>query len=473
MRKLHWGILPALCALALLGCDDGDSAGSGGSGGGDTSDMAVTGGTGGGGGEACTGGDRSCGGECVDVQSDARHCGGCGNVCEAGQRCVTGNCRAPIEEACNGQDDNLDGRIDEGPDGNDLVFPCENLCGAGTRTCANGQLGACTAPAPQDEACDGADNDCDGKVDEGVTTQFYRDGDGDTFGDPSPANGVTACTPPEGTDYVANADDCNDADGASNPDADESCADEADNDCDGDINNGCACAPIGDTRPCGADEGACHAGTQTCGEEGWSECGGDEYVASVVEACTGSDDDCDGITDEGLADDQWENNDVCSMARQLPNAEEGAEEPVLLDDAALYHGAADAEADVDWFRISADERLGLCLPGSRECGFTMVVDFTLPEHALRNDYEMCVHHVVGDSCEDIVDTTCMNVDDDEGWDLETGTYSMALVWDGRCGLDSDRDFIVEVRSPQGINACAPYTLAFSFSDTDAECQPDE
>jgi len=54
-----------------------------------------------------------------------------------------------------------------------------------------------------EEACDGADNDCDGTVDEGVQVLVYADQDGDGAGDP--ATSILACSPPAG--YVANADD--------------------------------------------------------------------------------------------------------------------------------------------------------------------------------------------------------------------------------------------------------------------------
>ena len=76
-----------------------------------------------------------------------------------------------------------------------------------------------------DELCDGVDNDCDGDVDEGVTSTFYLDNDGDGFGDDET---IDSCDVREG--YVAIGNDCDDSNADVFPSAPELC-DEVDNDC--------------------------------------------------------------------------------------------------------------------------------------------------------------------------------------------------------------------------------------------------
>ena len=81
------------------------------------------------------------------------------------------------------------------------------------------------------ERCDGVDQDCDSEIDVGASDapRWYRDADGDTYGDVS--SDEVACDAPAG--YVADPSDCDDARAEVNPSASESCATAWDDDCDG------------------------------------------------------------------------------------------------------------------------------------------------------------------------------------------------------------------------------------------------
>jgi len=151
-----------------------------------------------------------------------------------------------IGETCNGIDDNCNGVIDDGaasyqyyPDKDlDLYGDIYNSILACTQPYGYIQAsGDCNDDNPiinpsAQEVCDQVDNDCDGMIDEVATTSFYRDEDGDNYGDPY--NATAGCTVPDG--YAENAHDCNDKDSSIHPGAEEIC-DRLDNDCNGIIDD--------------------------------------------------------------------------------------------------------------------------------------------------------------------------------------------------------------------------------------------
>jgi hypothetical protein len=228
-------------------------------------------------------------------------CGAGTQTCVAGQWAACTGEVVPSAESCNGQDDDCDGAIDQGnPQGGaSCSTGALGACAAGTVTCAAGALGCQALASPQPESCNGVDDDCDGATDEGVTTAFYQDADGDGAGNASVS--VQACVAPAG--YGTDASDCNDASATVFPGAQESC-NGADDDCDGATDEGVTTTFYADVDGDGFGSGA--VTTQACSvPSGFvanaSDCndGAASVQPGAAESCNGVDDDCDGATDEG------------------------------------------------------------------------------------------------------------------------------------------------------------------------------
>ncbi len=153
-------------------------------------------------------------------------------------------------EACDGIDNDCDGTIDEGQtqntyyhdsDGDTYGDPADSIqaCSAPPGYVGNdldcNDADAAIKPGVT-EICNNIDDDCDGSTDEGLPlNSYYRDADGDTYGNVSQVTQTCSGTPPSG--YVLNSTDCNDANTAVYPGATEVCNGIDDN-CAGGIDEG-------------------------------------------------------------------------------------------------------------------------------------------------------------------------------------------------------------------------------------------
>ncbi|MCP3168481.1 MopE-related protein [Myxococcus qinghaiensis] len=226
--------------------------------------------------------------------------------------------RPGASEVCDGADNNCNGQADEGvmptwyrdADGDGYgnasltTFACAQPGGYASNANDCDDIRSNVSPG-RAESCDGLDNNCNGSTDEGVLLTFYRDADGDGYGNATIP--TTACTQPSG--YVANGDDCSDWLSSWHPGATELC-DYADNNCNGEVDEGALrmLYPDGDHDGYGSSS---HPGTLGCSIKFHTTATGDCHDGNphispgATEVCDALDNDCDGATDEGLATQTW------------------------------------------------------------------------------------------------------------------------------------------------------------------------
>ncbi|MCA9559413.1 MAG: hypothetical protein KC583_12710, partial [Myxococcales bacterium] len=170
---------------------------------------------------------------------------------------------SPVDETCNGVDDDCDGQTDEG---------VLNACGG------------CGEVAP--DLCDGEDNDCDPSTPDGSAEPWF---DADCDGDDADlcAEGVEVCR--DGVRVCTDATD----------DARDLCNGE-DDDCDPSTPDGAHEDALGQACD-GPDADRCAEGVMAC-TDGALVC--DDATGDDLEACDGVDNDCDPETPDG-ADEPW------------------------------------------------------------------------------------------------------------------------------------------------------------------------
>lgn len=260
--------------------------------------------------EICDGKDNNCNGTTDDgIASTPTTCGVgvCAatgqSTCQGGRMvdsCTAGTpqtegpsggatCSDSLDNNCNGQTDAADANCSGTPPTACIDKDRDGYGSNGAPTCKKGTAIDCNDSKSSvnpgaAEVCDGKDNNCNGRTDEGVAKTYYRDSDRDGYG--NPASSKESCRRSYG--YVINNTDCNDSNWRIHPQAIETCGDGIDQNCNGNTDDVCAVDNDEDDDDEGGSSGA--PADHTDSQDGKRhKPGKDEPYDNKCTSCHGSD----------------------------------------------------------------------------------------------------------------------------------------------------------------------------------------
>lgn len=346
------------------------------------------------------------------------------------------------------------------------------------------------------ELCDGADNNCNNTLDEGVTSTYHPDKDSDGFGDASQS--VQACAAPSG--YVSDASDCNDNNSSAYPGATEIC-NSIDDNCDGTVDelNAGGCRLFyndkdGDTWGASGSQCLCAAPVGSVTRSGDCDDNNPSVYPGQTEKCNGIDDDCDSEKDETNAqgctrlyadhdDDSYGTSSdyacLCDAANDY-TAEVGGD--CLDSDATVYpggletcdgkdnncNGQIDEGVKTTYYIDSDGDGFGASYNSKEACSAPTGY---VTQGGDCNDYSKTINPAAPEVC-DSIDNNC-NGSIDEG--LTQVTYYVDLDGDGHgakntsgkkgCLIDSNGDGTGDV-PPDGYAS-----VADDCNDSDSTVYP--
>lgn len=211
-------------------------------------------------------------------------------------------------DACDGLDNDCDGKTDEGETtscrvGKGLQGTCDEM---GVQICRDGKPECLQAVGPTSEICNGKDDDCDGKTDEGLEIACYSGSAGCTDNGNGGYDCVLQSTCAPGALRCLNGEMETSCQNDSLPGTERSTMRNTtplDEDCDGMIDEGFSCQD-GRDYPCYTGpantrgRSPCKDGKQLCNGGHFEACMDERTPVAETCANEGEDDDCDDVKDD-------------------------------------------------------------------------------------------------------------------------------------------------------------------------------